>query len=85
MSRTVPVTEYELELAPYHSNLAAKWRAALVREGDLREQNVELVKGQLARSTEFEHRLFNGLQLIVSLLLLQCRNAEAAAPEQQSN
>lgn len=34
------------------------------------------------RSTEFEHRLFNGLQLIVGLLLLQYRNAGPAAAEQ---
>jgi len=80
MVRPEPVIE--LELAPYRNDLAARWRVALEREGELRNQNIALVKSQLARSTEFEHRLFNGLQMIVSLLLLQCRTAEPTAAEQ---
>ena len=80
MGHAAPVPE--AEFAPYRDDLAVRWRAALEREGDLRKQNIELVKGQLARSKEFEHRLFNGLQLIVNLLLLQCRSAVPAVAEQ---
>lgn len=43
---------------------------------------MDLVNSQLARASEFEHRLFNGLQMIISQLLLQCRSAEPAAAEQ---
>jgi len=62
--------------------IAVKWRAALARERILRKQNGELLLAQCARSLEFEHRLFNGLQLIVSALLLQCRTATAPVAAQ---
>ena len=43
-----------------------------------------MLQAQRARSSEFEHRLFNGLQLIASALLQQCRNATAPAAAQLS-
>jgi two-component sensor histidine kinase len=59
--------------------LAAELEAALGREEIyLREMN-ELAERQVMLAQEFEHRLVNGLQLIVSLLSLQSRSA--ATPE----
>jgi len=56
--------------------LAAELEAALAREETcLREKN-ELSERQAMLAQEFEHRLVNGIQLIVSLLSLQSRSAE---------
>ncbi len=87
MGRAEPVTESESVPRrsfpeEQHHAIAAKWQAALAREQALRKQNSELLEAQRARSSEFEHRLFNGLQLIVSALMLQCRTATAPAAEQ---
>jgi two-component sensor histidine kinase len=62
--------------------LAAELQAALVREQALLNDKHELSQRQIMLAQEFEHRLINGLQLIVSLLSLQSRTAttpEAAA------
>lgn len=82
-----PVVESESTLCQpspgeRHQAIVVEWQAALAREKALRKQNSDLLQAQRARSTEFEHRLFNGLQLIVSVLLLQCRTAAAPAAEQ---
>jgi two-component sensor histidine kinase len=58
-----------------HAALTAELQAALVREAlCLREKN-ELAERHVMLAREFEHRLVNGLQLIVSLLSLQSRTA----------
>src|SRR4051812_20359703 len=55
--------------------LASELEAALAREeACLREKN-ELAERQVMLAHEFEHRLVNGMQLIVSLLSLQSRAA----------
>ena len=55
--------------------LLAELEAALAREEVcLREKN-ELAERQTMLAQEFEHRLVNGMQLIVSLLSLQSRTA----------
>jgi two-component sensor histidine kinase len=55
--------------------LEAELEAALAREDAcLREKN-ELSERQVMLAQEFEHRLVNGMQLIVSLLSLQSRTA----------
>jgi two-component sensor histidine kinase len=62
--------------------LAAELQAALAREQVLVREKRELSQRQILLTQEFEHRLINGLQLIVSLLSLQSRTAttpEAAA------
>lgn len=87
MGRAEPVTESESiprQFPPeeQHQAIAVKWQAALAREEALRKQNRDLLQAQRARSSEFEHRLLNGLQLIVSALLLQSRTATAPAAEQ---
>lgn len=89
MGRAEPVTESEsiLRQSPQeeqHRAIAVKWQAALERENVLRKQNSDLLQAQRARSSEFEHRLFNGLQLIVSALLLQSRTAPAPVASQLS-
>ena len=55
--------------------LAAELQAALAREQVLLREKHELSQRQVMLAQEFEHRLINGLQLIVSLLSLQSRTA----------
>jgi two-component system, sensor histidine kinase PdtaS len=60
----------------------AELAAALVRERELLRERSELSQRQNMLTQEFEHRLANSLQMIVSLLSLQSRAAtsvEAAA------
>ena len=61
--------------------LTADFRAALSREAALLREKSELMQRQDLLTLEFEHRLLNSLQIIVSLLSLQSRTAspEAAA------
>ena len=58
-----------------HDELTAELQAALVREKVLLQEKHELSQSQVMLAQEFEHRLINGLQLIVSLLSLQSRTA----------
>lgn len=62
--------------------LTDEWRASLVREDALRQENRNLLDRQRIRTQEFEHRLFNGLQLVANTLLLQRRDATFAAATQ---
>jgi two-component sensor histidine kinase len=55
--------------------LAAELQAALAREATCLQEKNELSQRQTMLAEEFEHRLVNGLQLIVSLLSLQSRSA----------
>jgi two-component sensor histidine kinase len=60
----------------------AELTAAIVREEKLLREKSELLQRQDMLAQEFEHRLINSLQLVVSLLSLQSRTArtvEAAA------
>jgi two-component system, sensor histidine kinase PdtaS len=62
--------------------LAAELQASRARESALLRDKHELSQRQIMLAQEFEHRLINGLQLVVSLLSLQSRAAttdEAAA------
>ncbi len=61
--------------------LAAQLQAALAREEVSLREKSDLLKRQEMLTQEFEHRLVNSLQIIVSLLSLQSRTAtpEAAA------
>ena len=58
-----------------HDALAAELRDTLVREQVLLQEKQNLSQRQVMLAQEFEHRLINGLQLIVSLLSLQSRTA----------
>jgi two-component sensor histidine kinase len=58
-----------------HGALAAQLQAALAREQVLLQEKHEMSQRQVMLAQEFEHRLINGLQLIVSLLSLQSRTA----------
>ena len=58
-----------------HDALTAELQAALAREQVLLRAKNELAQRQVMLAQEFEHRLINGLQLIVSLLSLQSRTA----------
>ena len=60
----------------------AELAAALVRERELLREKTALLQRQEMLADEFEHRFYNSLQVIVSLLSLQSRataTAEAAA------
>jgi two-component sensor histidine kinase len=62
--------------------IAAELQGALAREQSLLNEKDELSQRQIMMAQEFEHRLVNGLQMVVSLLSMQSRTAttpEAAA------
>ena len=75
------VASYERELAR-HRTTEIRLRDALAREETLLRQKDELIQQKELMGRESDHRLLNGLQMIVSLLSLQSRastNTEAAA------
>jgi two-component sensor histidine kinase len=55
---------------------------SLAREAALRQEIKELVRRQSAQAEEFDHRLLNSIQMIVSLLSAQSRTASAEAAAQ---
>jgi len=62
-----------------HVRATAQLKNALAREDALLRERSDLLQRHEMMAQEFEHRLFNSLQLIVSLLWLQSR--AAATPE----
>lgn len=75
------VASYERELTR-HRSTEIRLRDALAREEALLRQKDEMIQKMELLSKESDHRLLNGLQMIVSLLSLQGRastNAEAAS------
>ena len=58
-----------------YEKLAVEFQAALAREQALLREKRDLSQRQVMLAQEFEHRLINGLQMIVSLLSLQSRTA----------
>ncbi len=75
------VASYERELTR-HRLTEMRLRKALAREDDLLSEQDVLIQQQKVLNEEADHRLLNGLQMIVSLLWLQSRastNAEAAS------
>ena len=72
---------YKRELVK-HRRAQSGLREALAREEALLSQKDELIKQQAVLRQEADHRLLNGLQMVVSLLSLQGRasdNAEVVA------
>ena len=63
-----------------HHALTVELQAALAREQVLLQEKDDLSERQVMLAQEFEHRLINGLQLIVSLLSLQSRTATTPKP-----
>jgi two-component sensor histidine kinase len=75
------VASYERELRQ-HRSTETRLRDALAGEEALLRQKNELIQQQEVLNNESNHRLLNGLQLVVSLLLLQSRasaNADTAS------
>ncbi len=75
------IASYRRELIR-HKRTEIGLRQALAREEALLRQKDELIQQQAILSQESDHRLLNGIQMIVSLLSLQSRastNAEVAA------
>jgi two-component sensor histidine kinase len=68
---------YERELTS-HRRVESGLRQALARDETLLHQKDELIEQQAVLSQESDHRLLNGLQMIVSLLSLQSRASENA-------
>src|SRR6185436_12098132 len=58
-----------------HDELKDALRASRAREQVLLQERHELSQRQVLLAQEFEHRLINGLQIIVSLLSMQSRTA----------
>ena len=65
---------YERELAE-HRRTEVRLRASLAREETLLRQKDDLLHLQEVMGSESDHRLLNGLQMIVSLLSLQSRSS----------
>ena len=75
------IASYEQELAE-HRGTEIRLRGALARDEALLRQKDELLNQRAILSQEADHRLMNGLQMVVSLLSLQSRgeaDARAAA------
>ena len=75
------VASYERELTA-HRRTEIWLREALARDETLLRQKDELIQNEQLLSRESEHRLLNGLQMIMALLSLQSRasvNTEAAS------
>ena len=66
-----------------YNALVAELEDALAREAVLLEEKHDLSDRQVMLAQEFEHRLVNGLQLIVSLLSLQSRAATTPEAAEQ--
>ena len=66
------VASYERELTR-HRRMEAGLRETLAREEALLRQKDELIEQRQVLSEESDHRLLNGLQMIMSLLSLQSR------------
>jgi two-component sensor histidine kinase len=69
------VRSYERELAG-HRRTEAGLRDALAKEEALLGQSDKMIRQQALLTQEFDHRLLNGLQMIVSLLSLQSRMSD---------
>ena len=69
----------EKHVRQQHATTAAQLNNALAREEALLREKSDLLRRHEMMAQEFEHRLFNSLQLIVSLLWLQSR--AASTPE----
>ena len=68
------IASYERELINDRGQIA-QLRAALAREKALLLQKDELIQQQQTLNRESDHRLLNGMQMIVSLLSLQSRTS----------
>ena len=64
-----------------HDALTAELQAARARETTLLREKSDLLQRQDMLTQEFEHRLVNGLQIIVSLLSLQSRRVSPEAAD----
>ena len=71
------IASYKRELVK-HRRAESGLREALAREEALLSQKDELIKQQAVLRQEADHRLLNGLQMVVSLLSLQGRAADNA-------
>jgi len=63
----------------------AELKAALAREAELLRLQDEMSQRETLLAREFEHRLVNGLQLIVSMLSMQSRAAPTPEAAEQLN
>ena len=68
-----------------HVRTTVQLKNALAREDALLREKSDLLQRHDMMAQEFEHRLFNSLQLIVSLLWLQSRAASTPETAAQLN
>jgi len=68
-------TAGEPQISRSYEALAAELDASLAREAACLREKKELSERQVMLTREFEHRLVNGMQLVVSMLSLQSRTA----------
>ena len=89
MGRTAPVSEYQMPKIACHDREKKRRDAPTDNRHTIiapepAQLKRDLLQRQNARSVEFEHRLFNGLQMVASMLLQQCRTATPATAAQLS-
>jgi two-component sensor histidine kinase len=75
----------EKHVRQQHAAITAQLNDALAREKALLREKSDLLQRQDVMAQEFEHRLLNSLQLIVSLLCLQSRAAGTPEAATQLN
>ena len=75
----------EKHVRQQHATITAQLNNALAREEALLREKSDLLRRHEMMAQEFEHRLFNSLQLIVSLLWLQSRAASTPEAATQLN
>jgi two-component system, sensor histidine kinase PdtaS len=75
----------EKHVRQQRATTAAQLNNALAREDALLREKNDLLQRHAMMTQEFEHRLFNSLQLIVSLLWLQSRAASTPEAAMQLN
>jgi two-component sensor histidine kinase len=75
----------EKDVRQQHAATTAQLNNALAREKALQRENSDLLQCQDVMAQEFEHRLLNSLQLVVSLLWLQSRAAGTREAATQLN
>jgi two-component system, sensor histidine kinase PdtaS len=75
----------EKHVRQQHAATATQLSNALAREDALLREKSDLLRRHAMMAQEFEHRLFNSLQLIVSLLWLQSRAASTPEAATQLN
>jgi two-component sensor histidine kinase len=84
LARSRPSVAIGLVEQKQRAALTEELHASLAREAAWREEYADAMQRQNVQLQEFEHRVFNGLQLVVSMLILQGLKATPESAAQLS-